>query len=156
MKTIVFLFYHKKLLPGIYVPEKILLGGNFALTKFDLLLKRPNVDDPISSAALHTLEHLGKLYLKTLSPRKDEIIHFGPTGSRTRFCLIMKGDLKSQDVYEMVVKMCDFIIMHSGEIPGANEHECSNCLDHDLAEAKLCAIGYSDWLRNDLHQEYQT
>lgn len=153
MKTKIFRADHKKLLPGVYVSKKA-LSGNLVITTFDLQFKQPSVDDPISPSALHTLEHLGELYLRTLSPRKDEMIHFGPMGSRTGFHLIMKGDLRSQDVYEMVAKMCDLIIMYSGEIPGANEHECSNCLDHDLNGAKLCAIGYSDWLRNDPHYEY--
>ena len=155
MKAKTFQDDHKKLLPGIHVLKKT-LSDNLVITTFELRFKKPNEDIPISSGALHTIEHLGNFYLGTLSPLKDEIIYFGPMGSRTGFRLIMKGSLRSQDVYEMVTKMCDFVIMHSGEIPRATEHECGNCLDHDLAGAKLCAIEYSDWLRNNPHYEYQT
>ncbi len=85
--------------------------------------------------ALHTVEHLAATYLRG-SARSADIVYFGPMGCRTGCYLVMFGRLEPEDVFDLVVDMCDFIIGFDGEIPGAKAEECGNYLEHNLAEAK--------------------
>ena len=49
---------HLDLLPGIYVSRKDRIGQE-TITTFDLRITRPNVEPVMSTAAIHTIEHLG-------------------------------------------------------------------------------------------------
>ncbi|MCF0115913.1 MAG: S-ribosylhomocysteine lyase, partial [Erysipelotrichaceae bacterium] len=62
------------------------------------------------------------------------------------FYLVMFGDLSSEEVYELVLSMCDFILSYEGEIPGAKPEECGNYSDQNLNMAKY----YSRKYRNEL------
>jgi S-ribosylhomocysteine lyase len=125
---------HINLFAGIYVSRKDEKNGQ-VVTTFDLRITAPNREPVIDVPALHTIEHLAATYLRN-SDRKNEIIYFGPMGCRTGCYLVMFGDLKSEDVYDLVISMCDFIIGFEGEIPGAKPEECGNYLDQNLNMAK--------------------
>lgn len=58
----------------------------------------------------------------------------------------MFGDLNSEDVYELVVKMYDFILEYNGDIPGANPEQCGNYSEQNLNMAKY----YINKYRNSL------
>ena len=47
---------HLDLLPGIYVSRKDHVGDN-VITTFDLRVTRPNVEPPMDTAGIHTVEH---------------------------------------------------------------------------------------------------
>ncbi|MBQ8425201.1 MAG: S-ribosylhomocysteine lyase [Clostridia bacterium] len=138
---------HINLFAGIYVSRKDSKDG-VVVTTFDLRITAPNREPVIDVPALHTIEHLAATYLRN-SERKDEIIYFGPMGCRTGCYLVMFGDLKSEDVYDLVVSMCDFIIDFEGEIPGAKPEECGNYLDQNLNMAKFYIKRYKEELENN-------
>lgn len=141
MKTIEsFLVNHLKLKSGLYVSRKDEFNGVMATT-FDLRFTMPNKEPVMTSPAIHTLEHLGATYLRN-STSKDIIIYFGPMGCKTGFYLITFGDLTSQDVYPLVVKMLEFIVNFDGDIPGATPIECGNYSEQDLPTAKAYAKEY--------------
>ena len=85
--------------------------------------------------AIHTIEHLGATFLRN-SARKDEIVYFGPMGCRTGFYLVVFGSQQPEDIFPLIVEMCDFILAFEGEIPGARPEECGNWLEQNLAMAK--------------------
>lgn len=138
---------HLDLFAGIYISRKDSKNEQ-VVTTFDLRITAPNREPVIDVPALHTIEHLGATYLRN-SEKKDEIIYFGPMGCRTGCYLVMFGDLKSEDVYNLVVSMCDFIISFEGEILGAKPEECGNYLDQNLNMAKYYIKKYKSELVNN-------
>ena len=126
---------HLKLLPGIYVSRKDNVGDN-VVTTFDIRMTRPNFEPVMNTAEMHTIEHLAATYLRNHKEFGPKIVYFGPMGCRTGCYLVMFGDLESQDVFELVLEMCDFILKFDGEIPGAKPEECGNYSEQNLTMAK--------------------
>lgn len=135
---------HTRLKPGVYVSRIDEMNG-LKVTTFDLRLKTPNVDAVMDTASIHAFEHLGATYFRN-SEIKDKIIYFGPMGCRTGFYLVVFGDVCSKEIYPYVLKMLDFIIDYSGEIPGASPIECGNYKDLDLSGAIKNAKAYKEIL----------
>jgi len=125
---------HKRLLRGIYVSRKDSLGDR-RLTTFDIRMKEPNREPVLDVPPLHTIEHLGAVWLRNNAIWGDKVVYFGPMGCRTGCYLILKGDLESKAVIQLVRKMFVFIANYSDSIPGASSKECGNCLSHDLPMA---------------------
>lgn len=125
---------HLTLDPGLYVSRRDQKGG-VTVTTFDMRITAPNREPVIDMPALHTIEHLGATFLRN-SAAKDDIVYFGPMGCRTGCYLVMFGKLNSENVYNLVLDMCDFIIGFEGEIPGATPKECGNFSEQNLGMAK--------------------
>ena len=144
---------HMELFPGLYVSRKDNRDG-VTITSFDIRITSPNREPVIDMPALHTIEHIGATYLRN-SEYKDEIVYFGPMGCRTGCYLLMFGDLKSEDVYEIIIKMCDFILSFEGEIPGAKAEECGNYSEQNLPMAKYYISKYKTALIENKSFEYK-
>jgi len=129
-----FTINHLNLLPGLYVSRRD-QKGNCTVTTFDLRITAPNREPVIDMPALHTIEHMAATYLRN-SEQKEEIVYFGPMGCRTGCYLVMFGDLNSEDIFKMVIDMCDFILNYEGEIPGAQPDQCGNYSEQNLNMAK--------------------
>ena len=125
---------HLDLLPGLYVSRRD-KKGDCTVTTFDLRLTAPNREPVVDVPALHTIEHLGATYLRN-SPRKEDVVYFGPMGCRTGCYLVLFGDLNAEDIYDLVLDMCDFIIAFEGEIPGARPEQCGNYSEQNLNMAR--------------------
>ncbi len=147
-----FTINHLELFAGIYVSRKDTCNG-VTVTTFDLRITAPNREPVIDVPALHTIEHLAATYLRN-SDFKDEVVYFGPMGCRTGCYLVMFGDLTSHDIYDKVLKMCDFIINFEGEIPGAKPEECGNYSEQNLNMAKFYIKKYKDELINNKRLQY--
>ncbi|MBR5273352.1 MAG: S-ribosylhomocysteine lyase [Clostridia bacterium] len=147
-----FTINHLTLESGLYVSRKD-NKGDCIVTTFDLRMTVPNREPVIDMPALHTIEHLCATFLRN-SACKDEVIYFGPMGCRTGCYLVMFGDLKSEDVFDFVVEMCDFIIGFEVDIPGASAIECGNYLEQNLSMAKFYIARYKDRLVTGRHLEY--
>lgn len=136
MKTIAsFTVDHTKLLPGLYV-SRIDRQGDCAVTSFDLRITAPNREPVIDMPALHTIEHLGATFLRN-SAESEKIVYFGPMGCRTGCYLVMFGELSSEEVLPLVLKLCDDILAFDGEIPGARPEQCGNYSEQNLKMAKF-------------------
>lgn len=144
---------HLTLDPGLYVSRRDKKGG-VVVTTFDLRITAPNREPVIDVPALHTIEHLCATYLRN-SAKKDEIVYFGPMGCRTGCYLVMFGDLVSQDVYDLVIDMCDFVINFEGDIPGASPIECGNYSEQNLNMAKHYIKKYKNDLIKNKNFEYK-
>lgn len=143
---------HLTLEPGLYVSRKDERNG-VCVTTFDIRFTRPNREPVVDMPALHTIEHLGATYLRN-SARKDDIVYFGPMGCRTGSYLLMFGDLKSEDVYDLIVSMCDFILDYEGDIPGASDKECGNWSEQNLPMAKYYIERYKKELTMNKNFNY--
>ena len=144
---------HLTLDPGLYVSRRD-KKGDCIVTTFDLRITAPNREPVIDVPALHTIEHLCATYLRN-SEQKDDVVYFGPMGCRTGCYLVMFGDLTSQDVFDLVINMCDFVIDFEGDIPGASAIECGNYSEQNLNMAKYYIKKYKNDLISNKNFEYK-
>ena len=144
---------HLNLYPGLYVSRRD-QKNDVVVTTFDLRITAPNREPVIDVPALHTIEHLCATFLRN-SAQKDDVVYFGPMGCRTGCYLVMFGDLKSQDVYDLVIEMCDFVINFEGDIPGASPIECGNYSEQNLNMAKYYIKKYKKDLQENKYFEYK-
>ena len=132
---------HNRLLRGIYVSRKDVVGGD-VVTTFDVRMKEPNREPALHPGALHTIEHLAATYLRNDERWKDSIVYWGPMGCLTGNYLLMRGDLQPQDIVGLMRDTFRFIADFDGEVPGTAPRDCGNCLLHDLPMARLEARKY--------------
>ena len=124
MKTIPsFTIDHIRLLRGIYVSRKDEVGGE-TVTTFDIRM------------------NLAATYLRNHPIWSDKIVYWGPMGCLTGNYLLMKGDLKSEDIIELMQETFRFVADFEGEVPGAAPKDCGNYLLHDLPMAKWESAKY--------------
>lgn len=143
---------HLILKRGIYVSRKDVVGDN-TVTTFDIRMKEPNNEPVINTAELHAMEHLGATFLRNHPVYDKQTVYFGPMGCRTGFYVIFKGDLKSEDVVEIIKEMFDFIMKFEGEIPGSDARSCGNFLDMNLPMAKYEAAKFYNEILLNLDEE---
>ena len=146
---------HVLLKRGIYVSRKDYDNetGKVMATTFDIRMKEPNREPVINIAELHTIEHLGATFLRNHEKYKKETIYFGPMGCRTGFYVIFKGDLKSEDVKDIITEMFEFMATFEGEIPGADPYSCGNYLDQNLPNARYESKKYLEEVLYNLKEE---
>lgn len=143
---------HLKLKRGIYVSRQDSVGGE-VITTFDIRMKEPNREPALHIGALHAIEHLAATYLRNDEEWKDSVIYWGPMGCLTGNYLILRGDLKSSDIVDLMRKTFEFVADFEGEIPGAQPKDCGNYLLHDLPMAKWEARKYLDEVLNRITDE---
>ncbi len=136
-----FTINHLALEPGIYVSRKDRFGET-VITTFDLRMTAPNREPVMNTAELHTIEHLGATYLRSLEDWKDRTVYFGPMGCRTGCYVLLEGDLTSREIVPLITGMFEFIRDYEGDIPGAAARDCGNYLDQNLGMAKWLAARY--------------
>lgn len=134
---------HIRLQPGLYVSRKDKVGDGI-VTTFDIRMTSPNEEPVMNTAEMHTLEHLGAVFLRSHPQWKERVVYFGPMGCRTGCYLLLAGDLSSEDIVPLMVEMFTFIRDFRGEIPGAAPEDCGNYLDHNLGMANYVARRYLD------------
>lgn len=145
---------HEILKRGIYVSRKDYNTSNEVIaTTFDIRIKEPNREPVINISELHTIEHLGATFLRNHPVYKNETIYFGPMGCRTGFYVILKGDLESKDIIDIMKEMFTFIAEYEGEIPGADAKSCGNYLDQNLPMAKYEAKKFYKEVLENIEQE---
>ncbi len=138
-----FTINHKLLLRGIYVSRKDTVGGE-TVTTFDIRMKEPNREPTLHPGAIHTIEHLAATYLRNNPQWRDRIIYWGPMGCLTGNYLVMRGDLQSCQIVQLMRDTFKFIADFEGDIPGAAPQDCGNYLLHDLPMARFEARKYLD------------
>lgn len=146
---------HELLKRGLYVSRKDYDNdtNEVIATTFDIRIKEPNREPVINIAELHTIEHLGATFLRNHPIYKKETIYFGPMGCRTGFYVILKGDLDSKSIVEIMKEMFKFIADYEGEVPGADAISCGNYLDQNLPMAKYEAKKFYDEVLINIKEE---
>lgn len=138
---------HNQLLPGIYVSRKDNVG-NDVVTTFDIRMKAPNREPALHPGALHTIEHLAATYLRNNEEWQDRVVYWGPMGCLTGNYLLMKGDMKSEDIVKLMIDTFEFVANYDGVVPGTEPQDCGNYLLHDLPMARYEAKQYLKVLKN--------
>lgn len=136
-----FTINHECLLRGIYVSRKDNVGGE-TVTTFDIRMKEPNREPVLHNGAIHTIEHLAATFLRNDEQWKDRIVYWGPMGCLTGNYLLMKGNLDSRDILDLMRRTFRFIADYEGDIPGASPRDCGNWLMQDLPMARYEARKY--------------
>ena len=136
-----FTINHLTLKRGIYVSRQDKVG-NEVVTTFDVRMKEPNNEPTLHQGSIHSIEHLAATFLRNDEEWKDRIIYWGPMGCLTGNYLIVKGNLTSADVLELMRRTFRFIADYEGEIPGATPKDCGNYLLQDLPMARWEARKY--------------
>ena len=144
-----FTINHEKLLRGIYVSRKDEVGNDI-ITTFDIRMKEPNREPVLHNGAIHTIEHLAATDLRNDAEWKDRVIYWGPMGCLTGNYLLLKGDLESKDIVELMKRTFKFVADFDGEIPGAAAKDCGNYLLHDLPMAKYEAKKFLEEVLNNI------
>lgn len=132
---------HERLLRGIYVSRKDKVGDE-CVTTFDIRMKEPNREPVLHQGAIHTIEHLAATYLRNDAEWKDRIVYWGPMGCLTGNYLLLRGDLDSADIVDLMRHTFRFVADFEGDIPGAAPRDCGNWLLHDLPMARYEARKY--------------
>ena len=143
---------HNRLKRGIYVSRQDNVG-NEVVTTFDIRMKEPNHEPVLQPEAIHTIEHLAATYLRNDPEWKNSIIYWGPMGCLTCNYLLMKGNLKSADIVELMRRTFRFIADYEGEIPGAAPKDCGNYLLHNLPLARLEARKFIEEVLDKITEE---
>ncbi len=143
---------HLRLKRGIYVSRKDKVGGEM-VTTFDIRMKEPNGEPTLHPGALHTIEHLAATYLRNDAKWKDRIVYWGPMGCLTGNYLLMRGDLESADIVELMQRTFRYVAEFEGEVPGAAAKDCGNWLLHDLPMAKWESAKYLHEVLENISQE---
>lgn len=150
-----FTINHEKLLRGIYVSRKDEVGGE-VVTTFDIRMKEPNREPVMHPGALHTIEHLAATFLRNDAEWKDRVIYWGPMGCLTGNYLLLRGDLRSENIVDLMRRTFKFVAEYEGEIPGAAPRDCGNYLLHDLPMAKWEARKFLTEVLDDIKPENLT
>ncbi len=143
---------HTKLKRGLYVSRKDSVGSEY-VTTFDIRMKTPNAEPVLDVPALHTIEHIGATFLRNHAEWAEKTVYFGPMGCRTGCYVIFKGDLRSENVVDIVKELFNFIAEFDSAIPGASAVECGNYLSQDLPMARYEARKYLTEVLNRLTPE---
>ena len=147
-----FIIDHIKLLPGLYVSRKDMVG-EYPVTTFDIRMTKPNEEPVMNTAEMHTIEHLAATFLRNHAQFGAKTLYFGPMGCRTGFYLLLSGDYESKDIVPLMKEMFTFIADYEGEIPGASAKDCGNYLDMNLPMARYCAKKYLNEVLENITEE---
>ena len=134
---------HLRLLRGVYVSRKDVVGGE-VVTTFDVRMKAPNREPALGQGALHTIEHLAATYLRNDAEWKARIVYWGPMGCLTGNYLLVRGDYESRDLLPVLIRTFEFVASFEGEVPGTTPRDCGNYLLHDLPMARWESRKYLD------------
>lgn len=135
---------HRYIIPGIFLSRMDKVSDGF-VTTYDIRLKKPNREPAIDVSAMHSLEHIIATYLRNNPIWKDDIIYWGPMGCLTGFYLIIKGNRKPKEIYDLVLDAFKEVEKYDN-VPGSQEENCGNYLLHNLAMANYYAKEFSNYL----------
>ena len=142
---------HTKLLPGIYVSR-----DDEDFRTFDIRLTTPNVEEPVSPAALHTIEHLMATWFRNNPIVKEDVVYVGPMGCLTGMYIILKTNKNSwtpQQLKGLMITCINWILLQT-EVPATTPETCGNCKLHNLEDAKAVLAKYKDNLLTNFQTEY--
>lgn len=113
--------------------------GDLPICKYDLRFIKPNTG-AMDTDGLHSLEHL---LASEMRARRPLIIDISPMGCRTGFYLCEVGAPDKVGVEATLINSLTAITFAT-DVPAANEVQCGNWRDHNLAKAQRYAQAFID------------
>ena len=133
---------HDTLEKGMYISR---IDGD--IVTYDIRMKKPNNNDFLENAAMHTFEHLFATYARN-TELASNVIYIGPMGCRTGFYFLVRDSITHEQSLKLLQDCFDFVKNFDGEIPGTKKKECGNYLEHNLQGAKDIATDMCEVLKN--------
>lgn len=125
------------------------------ITTYDIRMRKPNTDDLMDNASIHSFEHLFATFMRN-GALSESVIYVGPMGCQTGFYLLVRN-ADNRAVLKEIKLVLKEIAAYRGEMPGASEIECGNFrnLDTELAsrEAARLLEKIADETENELNYE---
>ncbi len=143
---------HLRMKRGVFVSRKDQVGSD-VVTTFDVRMKVPNQEPALGQGAIHSMEHLAATFLRNHPVWSERVIYWGPMGCLTGNYLLLRGDLQSADVVDLLRETFAFIATYEGEIPGATARDCGNYLLQDLPMARYEARKYLEEVLSNMTEE---
>jgi len=140
-----------------YIREKIYISRiDKDITTYDVRMRKPNANDVMSNALMHSFEHLFATFMRN-GHLSEDVIYVGPMGCQTGFYLLIRN-ADHQKVLDEVKDVLSMISVYEGEMPGASEIECGNYRNLDILLAKEEAARYLEKIKNQTADdlEYET
>ncbi len=135
-----------------YIKEKIYISRvDGDITTYDVRMRKPNTQDVLSNATMHSFEHMFATFMRN-GFLKDDIIYVGPMGCQTGFYLLVRNAEHSR-VLEELKRVFTEISEYNGEMPGASEIECGNYRNLDVTLAKTEAKQYLEKIINETEND---
>ena len=133
---------HRYIRENIYISR---VDGD--ITTYDVRMRKPNTNDVMSNAAMHSFEHMFATFMRN-GNIKEDIIYVGPMGCQTGFYLLVRN-ADNASVLAEVKRVLAEISVYDGEMPGASEIECGNYRNLDVSLAKIEAKQFLDKIINE-------
>ncbi len=134
---------HTKMeVPSVRLGKTMVAGKDVVISVYDVRITKPNVEEPMSSSGIHTLEHLFAGFLRShLEDTNFEVIDCSPMGCRTGFYLSVIGKPEDDVIANAVDNaMLDVSGVDSiDDIPELNEYQCGTYTMHSLPDAVAIA-----------------
>ena len=130
---------HRLIKEWIYISR---IDGD--ITTYDLRMRKPNRNDLMDNAAIHSFEHLFATFMRS-GRLGESVIYVGPMGCQTGFYLLVRNADNAQ-VTDEVRRVLSEIAEYDGEMPGASEIECGNYRNLDVRKARYEAKRYLEKL----------
>ncbi len=130
---------HERLLPGIYISRR-----DGETVSYDLRTRKPNTEDLMDNATMHSFEHMFATYIRNGAVGAD-VLYFGPMGCQTGFYLLVNGR-ENAEILSAVKDALLRILSHEGEMFGMSAKECGNYRNLSVARAKAEAKRFLDVL----------
>lgn len=126
------------------------------ITTYDVRMRKPNTDDVMSNALMHSFEHLFATFMRN-GALKDDVIYVGPMGCQTGFYLLVRN-ARHKAVLDEVKRVLSEIAEYTGNMPGASEIECGNYRNLDVSLAKAEALSFLEKIKNETDNDlnYET
>ncbi len=121
------------------------------ITTYDIRMRKPNSDNLMPNAAIHSFEHLFATFMRN-GILSDQIIYVGPMGCQTGFYLLVR-DADNKAVLDEIKRVLDEIANYKGEMPGNSEIECGNYKNLDAGIASKEAAEYLEKIKNETEND---
>ena len=131
---------HDYITEGVYVSR---VDGD--VTTYDMRTRVPNSCDYMDNLTMHSFEHMFATYVRS-SEISEDVLYFGPMGCQTGFYLLVRN-ADNERVLEVIFKVLEAIILHTGPMFGASRVECGNYKNLSVESARAEAQRYYDALR---------
>ena len=132
---------HDFITEGVYVSR---VDGD--VTTYDMRTRVPNMGDYMDNLTMHSFEHMFATYVRS-SEIAEGVIYFGPMGCQTGFYLLVRN-AENKRVLEVIFKVLEAIIRHTGPMFGESRIECGNYKNLSVDSARTEAKRYLDVLKN--------
>lgn len=135
---------HTCLPAGIYLSREDTTPSGDTIRSYDIRMTSPNQEPVLSTASIHTLEHLWATYLRNHTIWWPRTVYFGPMGCRTGMYALFSGEYSELNLVTVIQELYQWISELPDEyaVPGVSAAECGNWRDHDFFTARNNALHY--------------